>query len=111
MAIKGLGESAAEAIVAERENNGPYKDLFDFVQRVPMSSVKRSGMECLALSGAFDAFKEQIRREQFFGYHLRRLCAEQSDSRNAGKEPGEPHSSFRLCYTRTERQFPVSADD
>jgi DNA polymerase-3 subunit alpha len=66
MAIKGLGEAAAEAIVAEREKNGPYKDLFDFVQRVPMSSVKRSGMECLALSGAFDAFSEQIRREQFF---------------------------------------------
>ena len=71
MAIKGLGESAAEAIVAEREKNGPYKDLFDFVQRVPMSSVKRSGMECLALSGAFDAFKEQIRREQFFGLNAK----------------------------------------
>jgi DNA polymerase-3 subunit alpha len=71
MAIKGLGESAAEAIVAEREKNGPYKDLFDFVQRVPMSSVKRSGMECLALSGAFDAFKEQIRREQFFGMNAK----------------------------------------
>jgi DNA polymerase-3 subunit alpha len=65
MAIKGLGESAAEAIVQEREKNGPYKDIFDFVQRVPMSSVKRSGMECLAVSGAFDSFKSQIRREQF----------------------------------------------
>ena len=67
MAIKGLGEAAAENIVAEREKGGPYKDLFDFVQRVPMSAVKRSGLECLALSGAFDAFKDQIRREQFFG--------------------------------------------
>ena len=65
MAIKGLGESAAEAIVYEREKNGPYKDIFDFVQRVPMSSVKRSGLECLAISGAFDSFKNQIRREQF----------------------------------------------
>jgi DNA polymerase-3 subunit alpha len=67
MAIKGLGEAASEAIVKEREQNGPYKDLFDFVQRVPMSAVKRSGLECLAVSGAFDAFKSQIRREQFFG--------------------------------------------
>lgn len=67
MAIKGLGEAAAEAIVSEREKGGPYKDIFDFVQRVPMSAVKRSGLECLALSGAFDAFKSQIRREQFFG--------------------------------------------
>jgi DNA polymerase-3 subunit alpha len=45
MAIKGLGEAAAESIVKEREENGPYKDLFDFVQRVPMSAVKRSGMD------------------------------------------------------------------
>jgi DNA polymerase-3 subunit alpha len=71
MAIKGLGESAAEAIVSEREKNGPYRDLFDFVQRVPMSAVKRSGLECLALSGAFDAFKSQIRREQFFGINAK----------------------------------------
>jgi DNA polymerase-3 subunit alpha len=71
MAIKGLGEAAAESIVKEREENGPYKDLFDFVQRVPMSAVKRSGMECLALSGAFDAFKEQIRREQFFAINAK----------------------------------------
>lgn len=69
MAIKGLGEAAAEAIVNEREKNGPYKDLFDFVQRVPISTVKRSGLECLALSGAFDTFKEQIRREQFLGFN------------------------------------------
>lgn len=67
MAIKGLGEAAAEAIVTEREKNGPYKGIFDFVQRVPMSAVKRSGIECLAVSGAFDAFKAEIRREQFFG--------------------------------------------
>ncbi len=71
MAIKGLGEAAAEAIVAEREKNGPYKDVFDFVQRVPISSVKRSGLECLALSGAFDAFQHQIRREQFLAFNAK----------------------------------------
>ncbi len=71
MAIKGLGEAAAEAIVAEREKNGPYRDIFDFVQRVPVSTVKRSGLECLALSGAFDAFQSQIKREQFFGFNLK----------------------------------------
>ena len=65
-AIKGFGEAAAEAVVKEREENGPYKSIFDFVQRVPMSLIKRSGLECLALSGAFDAFSSQIRREQFF---------------------------------------------
>ena len=66
MAIKGLGESAAECIVKERESNGPFKSIFDFVERVPMSAIKRNGMESLALSGALDAFKSEIKREQYF---------------------------------------------
>ncbi len=65
MAIKGMGEAAAEAVVAEREKNGPYKSVFDFVQRIPMSIVKRSGLESLVLSGGFDTFKNEITREQF----------------------------------------------
>ena len=65
-AINGLGSAAVDAIVKEREANGLYKDIFDFAQRVSMSMVKRSGLECLALSGAFDCFSKQIKREQFF---------------------------------------------
>ena len=63
-AIKGLGDSAAQAIIDEREKNGPYKDIFDFAQRVPFSSVNRKAYESLALSGGFDGFG--IRREAFF---------------------------------------------
>ncbi len=64
-AIKGLGESAVDAIIEERESGGPFKSVFDFVQRVSIPAVKRSGLESLILSGAFDAFKD-ARREQFF---------------------------------------------
>ena len=63
-AIKGLGDGAAQAIITEREKNGPYKDIFDFCQRVPNSSLNRKGYESLALSGGFDGFG--IRREVFF---------------------------------------------
>ena len=63
-AIKGLGDGAAEAIISEREKNGPYKDIYDFAQRVPFSSVNRKAYESLALSGGFDGFG--IRREAFF---------------------------------------------
>ena len=63
-AIKGLGDSAAQAIIDEREKNGPYKDIYDFAQRVPFSSVNRKAYESLALSGGFDSFG--IRREAFF---------------------------------------------
>ena len=65
-AIKGLGESAVDAILVERERNGHFKDIFDFVQRVSIPAVKRSGLENLVLSGALDCFKE-IMREQFYG--------------------------------------------
>lgn len=64
MAIKGLGEAAAQSIVSEREKNGTYKNIFDFVQRVSLPAVKKSGIECLALSGAFDNL-DTIRREQY----------------------------------------------
>ena len=64
-AIKGMGDGAAVAIIDEREKNGPYKDVYDFAQRVSLSAVNRKAFETLALSGAFDSFG--YRREQFFG--------------------------------------------
>ena len=63
-AIKGMGDGAATAIIEEREKNGPYKDIFDFTQRVPSASVNRKAYESLALSGGFDSFG--IRREAYF---------------------------------------------
>ena len=63
-AIKGMGDAAAEAIIREREENGLYKDIFDFAQRVSFANVNRKAYESLALSGGFDSFG--IRREAFF---------------------------------------------
>ena len=62
--VKGVGENAVSAIVSERKANGPYKNIFDFVQRVNLSACNRKNIENLALAGAFDCFPE-IRREQF----------------------------------------------
>ena len=69
-AIKGLGESAVEALLKERDAGGPFKDIFDFVQRINISAVKRSGLESLVLSGALDSFNE-VRREQYFSPNLK----------------------------------------
>ena len=63
-AIKGMGDGVAQAIIDEREKNGPYKNIFDFVQRINFSQVNRKAFESLALSGGFDSFG--IRREDFF---------------------------------------------
>ena len=53
-AIKGLGESAIDAILQERNREGPYKDLFDFCQRIDMRKVNRRVLESLIKAGALD---------------------------------------------------------
>lgn len=63
-AIKGMGDAAALAIIGEREKNGLYEDIFDFVQRVNLSAVNSKALESLALSGALDGFK--LSRETYF---------------------------------------------
>ena len=62
--IKGMGEGPANAIISEREKNGLYKDIYDFIERVDLTSVNRKAMESLAYSGGFDSFG--IMREQYF---------------------------------------------
>ncbi|MDO4310583.1 MAG: DNA polymerase III subunit alpha [Prevotella sp.] len=64
-AIKGVGGAAADAIISEREKNGPYTSIFDFIQRVNLGAVNRKCVESLVLSGGFDSFGT-IRREDFF---------------------------------------------
>lgn len=63
--IKGVGENGVQSIVNEREENGPYKSIFDFVERVNLSACNRKSIENLILAGAFDSFKD-VTRETFF---------------------------------------------
>ncbi len=64
-AIKGVGGAAADSIIKERETNGPYSSIFDFIQRVNLSNCNRKCIESLVLSGGFDCFSE-LKREDFF---------------------------------------------
>jgi DNA polymerase-3 subunit alpha len=54
-AIKGCGQQASEAICAERERGGPYRDLDDFCGRVDPSVVNKTAVESLAKAGALDS--------------------------------------------------------
>ena len=65
-AISGMGEAAAEAIISEREKNGPYKDIFDFLNRVELRSVNRKNVEVLVKAGAFDGAGEMHRAQYFY---------------------------------------------
>ncbi|PQO31712.1 DNA polymerase III subunit alpha [Blastopirellula marina] len=53
-AIKGCGGGAAEAIVAAREKDGPFTDIYDFCERVDHSQCSKAAIETLIKAGAFD---------------------------------------------------------
>ena len=55
-ALKGLGKSASDSIVAEREANGAFADLHEFCRRVDTQKVNKRSFEALVKSGALDAF-------------------------------------------------------
>ena len=63
--IKGVGEGAVESIIQERENNGPFNNIYDFVERVNLSQVNKKNIEALATAGAFDNL-DDIKRGQYF---------------------------------------------
>ena len=65
-AIKGVGEHAANEIVRERQKNGLYKDIYDFVERVNMQVINKRVFENLVLSGAFDNLMKDFSRAHFF---------------------------------------------
>ena len=68
--IKGVGVGCVDSIIEQREKDGPFKDIFDFVQRIDQRACNRKALESMALAGAFDDFKE-IKRENFFVVNAR----------------------------------------
>jgi len=55
-AIKNVGVGVAEMIQNERENNGPFKTLVDFMKRIPRQVLNRKTLESLMKAGALDCF-------------------------------------------------------
>lgn len=65
-AVKGVGEGVVADIIREREANGPYESIYDFVERVNPSTLNRRVLEALALSGALDCFGSEVQREDYY---------------------------------------------
>ncbi len=53
-AIKGVGEGAIEGIIQAREQDGPFRDLFDFCRRIDLKKANRRTLEALIRAGALD---------------------------------------------------------
>ena len=64
-AVKGVGEAAVRSIIDERNSNGPYKNIYDFVERVNFNLVNRKCMENIAYAGGFDSIID-FHRSKFF---------------------------------------------
>ena len=64
--MKGVGESAVEGIIEEREKRGPFISIYDLVKRVNQRTVNKKSLESLAYAGAFDCFKNIHRAQYFF---------------------------------------------
>ncbi len=69
-AVKGVGEAAVDSIIAERNANGRFKDIYDFIERVNYTMVNRKCLENLAYAGAFDSIAD-FPRSKFFGSDAR----------------------------------------
>ncbi len=63
-AVRNVGAQAMEAVVDERERNGVFKSIFDFVTRVPTQMLNKRALEHLIKAGAFDTLHEN--RAQLF---------------------------------------------
>jgi DNA polymerase-3 subunit alpha len=59
--VKNLGSDAVEAIISERDRNGPYASLADLVTRVSPTSMNKKSLESLIKSGALDDFDERAK--------------------------------------------------
>src|SRR3990167_6485295 len=59
LTVKNLGEGVADAIIAERNKKGAFKDIDDFVTRVQNKDLNKKSFESLIKCGALDAFGER----------------------------------------------------
>ncbi len=64
-AIKGVGEAASESIINERIKNGPFKSIYDFMERINFAVVNRKSLESIAYAGGFDSLINHC-RSRFF---------------------------------------------
>ena len=65
VAVKGVGDSAVDALVEERKKNGAFTNVFDLCKRVPGRLLNKRTLESMALGGAFDCFTGTHRAQYF----------------------------------------------
>ncbi|MFO0851947.1 MAG: DNA polymerase III subunit alpha [Gemmataceae bacterium] len=85
-AIKGLGRGASEEIVRARAAGGPFRDLFDFCERIDLRTVPRAGIERLIKAGAMDCFGKNKRAAMLLALPR---AAQAAEDKAADKKRGQ----------------------
>jgi DNA polymerase-3 subunit alpha len=98
LGIKGLGDAAADEIVACRKDGGPYKDFIDFLDRVNIKTVGKSVVGLLIQTGAFEGFG--VSRSTLLG-NLER-AVEYAQNKKDGKQFGQTS----LFEDTGEKEYP-----
>jgi DNA polymerase-3 subunit alpha len=84
-ALKGVGEEAMKTVVAERDKNGPFRDLYDFARRLDARTINKRQMESLAQAGAFDAFNPNRAQVLAASEILLKYAAAVAEEKNSGQ--------------------------
>ncbi len=103
--IRNVGEKAMEAVVAEREANGPFVSLDDVFRRAPAGSMNRRQLESLAAAGGFDSLEPNRARVLANAETLLReadLASRERSSSQAGLFGGEEHAEQSLRLVDAE---------
>ena len=88
-AIRGVGESALEAVFEARDKEGKFKDLFDFSTRVDSRRLNRGLLEALVSCGAFDSVLEPMKVHRASAFAAVERCLERGRAATRDREAGQ----------------------
>ncbi|WP_422409540.1 MULTISPECIES: DNA polymerase III subunit alpha [unclassified Endozoicomonas] len=92
-AIKGVGEGPIESIVEARNSGGPFKDLFDFCERVDAKSINKRVLEALIRSGALDLLGPAPGKKARYNFNRAVLESSQSEAMKAADQAAKSFDS------------------
>ncbi|PZQ44951.1 MAG: DNA polymerase III subunit alpha [Micavibrio aeruginosavorus] len=108
-ALKGVGHGAMEKMVAERRENGIYKDLADFIDRLDAKVMNKKSFEQLICAGAFDSlYSKRAELYENMEILLRHVQA-QADERASGQVSlfGDPQGAASLPPMKEAQEWDV----
>jgi DNA polymerase III subunit alpha len=106
-AVKNVGSNFVEAIIAAREKDGPFEDLFDLCERVDCKTYNKRTIESLIKCGAFDSMGHS--RAALLEVHEKAVECAQKGSKDANADQFCMFDAAELAPPRAE--IPATEDD